>query len=94
MQGASLPLKNSNPETFQTFQARLKQIKIVVPRFYGGIKLTGQRSLADGYSGAATIHTSQSQSHIATDSQSVSLSWCRTPSGAYDQKFHSRDTYL
>jgi hypothetical protein len=30
---------------------------------------------------------SQSQSHIATDSQSVSLSWCRTPSGAYDQEF-------
>jgi hypothetical protein len=28
---------------------------------------------------------SQSQSHIATDSQSVSLSWCHTPSGAYDQ---------
>jgi hypothetical protein len=30
---------------------------------------------------------SQSQSHIATDTQSVCLSWCRTPSGAYDQKF-------
>jgi hypothetical protein len=29
---------------------------------------------------------SQSQSHIATDSQSVGLSWCRAPSGAYDQK--------
>jgi hypothetical protein len=28
-----------------------------------------------------------SQSHITTDSQSASLSWCRTPSGAYDQKF-------
>jgi hypothetical protein len=27
----------------------------------------------------------QSQSHIATDSQSVSLSWYRTPSEAYDQ---------
>jgi hypothetical protein len=29
---------------------------------------------------------SQSQSHITTDSQSASLSWCRTPSAAYDQK--------
>jgi hypothetical protein len=29
---------------------------------------------------------SQSQSHIPTDSQSVGLSWCRAPSGAYDQK--------
>jgi hypothetical protein len=29
----------------------------------------------------------RSQSHIATDSQSVGLSWCRTPSGAYDQQF-------
>jgi hypothetical protein len=28
----------------------------------------------------------QSQSHITTDSQSASLSWCRTPSGAHDQK--------
>jgi hypothetical protein len=29
----------------------------------------------------------QSQSHIATDSQSVSKSWCRTPSGTHDQIF-------
>jgi hypothetical protein len=28
-----------------------------------------------------------SQSHIATDGQSVSKSWCRAPSGAYDQIF-------
>jgi hypothetical protein len=28
---------------------------------------------------------SQSQSHIETDGQSVSLSWCRAPSGAHDQ---------
>jgi hypothetical protein len=34
-----------------------------------------------------SLTASQSQSHIATDSQSVSLSWCRTLSGAYDQKF-------
>jgi hypothetical protein len=42
------------------------------------------------HSRSTTPHNS-SQSHIATDSQSVSqsvsLSWCRTPSGAYDQKF-------
>jgi hypothetical protein len=30
---------------------------------------------------------SQSQSHIATDGQSASKSWCRAPSGAYDQIF-------
>jgi hypothetical protein len=30
---------------------------------------------------------SQSQSHIATDGQSVSKSWCRAPSGAHDQIF-------
>jgi hypothetical protein len=29
----------------------------------------------------------QSQSHIATDGQSASKSWCRAPSGAYDQIF-------
>jgi hypothetical protein len=28
---------------------------------------------------------SRSRSHIATDGQSVSKSWCRAPSGAYDQ---------
>jgi hypothetical protein len=33
------------------------------------------------------FHQSQSQSHITTNSQSASLSWCRTPSGANDQKF-------
>jgi hypothetical protein len=30
---------------------------------------------------------SQSQSHIATDGQSVSKSWCRAPFEAYDQIF-------
>jgi hypothetical protein len=29
----------------------------------------------------------QSQSHIATDGQSVSKSWCQAPSGAHDQIF-------
>jgi hypothetical protein len=31
--------------------------------------------------------TSQSQSHIVTDDQSVGKSWCRAPSGARDQIF-------
>jgi hypothetical protein len=31
------------------------------------------------------ISFSQSQSHIATDGQSVCLSWCRAPSGAHEQ---------
>jgi hypothetical protein len=31
---------------------------------------------------------SQSQSHIATDGQSVSKFWCRAPSGAHDQIFN------
>jgi hypothetical protein len=34
-----------------------------------------------------TVNSSQSQSHIATDSQSVSKSWCRAPYGAHDQIF-------
>jgi hypothetical protein len=33
------------------------------------------------------LQTSQSQSHITTDGQSVSKSWCRAPSGAHDQIF-------
>jgi hypothetical protein len=32
-----------------------------------------------------TSPNSQSQSHIATDGQSVSKSWCRAPSGAHGQ---------
>jgi hypothetical protein len=31
-------------------------------------------------------YQSQSQSHVATDGQPVSQSWCRAPSGAHDQK--------
>jgi hypothetical protein len=33
------------------------------------------------------ISLSQSQSHIATDSQSISKSWCRATSGSHDQIF-------
>jgi hypothetical protein len=29
----------------------------------------------------------QSQSHVTTDGQPVSQSWCRAPSGAHDQMF-------
>jgi hypothetical protein len=36
---------------------------------------------------------SQSQSHIATDGQSISKSWCRAPSGAHDQIFITVDSY-
>jgi hypothetical protein len=35
----------------------------------------------------------QSQSHIATDGQSISKSWCRAPSGAHDQVFLLFDSY-
>jgi hypothetical protein len=33
------------------------------------------------------LKQSQSQSHIATDGQSVSKSWCQAPSGTHDQIF-------
>jgi hypothetical protein len=36
---------------------------------------------------------SQSLSHIATDGQSVSKSWCRTPSGAHDRYLLLFDCY-
>jgi hypothetical protein len=35
---------------------------------------------------AESAQMRQSQSHVATDGQSVSQSWCRAPSGAHDQK--------
>jgi hypothetical protein len=35
----------------------------------------------------ALTSTVKSQSHIATDGQSVSLSWCRPPAGAHNQMF-------
>jgi hypothetical protein len=33
---------------------------------------------------SSSLSQSQSQSHVATDGQSVSKSWCRAPSGAHD----------
>jgi hypothetical protein len=47
---------------------------------YTAYNLTRQYSILD-------IFTSQSQSHIVTDDQSVSKSWCRATSGAHDQIF-------
>jgi hypothetical protein len=35
----------------------------------------------------------QRQSHTATDGQSISKSWCRTPSGAHDQIFITVRSY-
>jgi hypothetical protein len=32
-------------------------------------------------------HILQSQSHVATNGQSISKSWCQVPSGAHDQIF-------
>jgi hypothetical protein len=37
--------------------------------------------------GVQKLIGSQSQSHIATDSQSISKSWCRAPSGAHEKIF-------
>jgi hypothetical protein len=36
---------------------------------------------------SSTRESSQSQSHISTDGQSISKSWCRPPSGAHEQIF-------
>jgi hypothetical protein len=44
-------------------------------------------SAANSQAELALSYYSQSQSHIATDGQSVSKSWCRAPFGAYDQIF-------
>jgi hypothetical protein len=49
-------------------------------------KLT-QRRLAGYKNSWQKLLLSQSQSHIATDGQTVSKSWCRATSGAYDQIF-------
>jgi hypothetical protein len=66
---------------------------IYVPQWEGGpVTSPGTGFVAfydsQNYGGGVTrLHSDdQSQSHIATDSQSVSLSWCRSPSGANDQK--------
>jgi hypothetical protein len=72
----------------------------IVTIFYG---LRFENSLfvasydSQGYGGGIRprLHTevislqfrSQSQSHIATDGQSIGKSWCRVPSGAHDQIF-------
>jgi hypothetical protein len=46
-----------------------------------------QRFRSSSPGGGKNFHFSISQSHIAADSQSGGLSWCRAPSGTYDQKF-------
>jgi hypothetical protein len=40
-----------------------------------------------GWDPLTSYESSQSQSHIATDGQSVCLSWCRAPAVAHDQIF-------
>jgi hypothetical protein len=37
--------------------------------------------------GLLQVKVNKSRSHIATDGQSISKSWCRVPSGAHDQIF-------
>jgi hypothetical protein len=53
-------------------------------RFYYSMRLTASQLRLTH---ASVSSQSQSQSHIATDGQSVCQSWCRTPSGAQDQIF-------
>jgi hypothetical protein len=50
----------------------------------------GDHLTPNSYSSHCSLETllSQSQSHIATDGQSVSKSWYRAPSGAHDQIFN------
>jgi hypothetical protein len=53
---------------------------------------TTRRVMVEVFDPASTrvwteLKSSQSQSHIATDGQSVCLSWCRAPAGAHDQMF-------
>jgi hypothetical protein len=43
--------------------------------------------MTDLFEGQTQTNSFQSQSHIATDGQSVNNSWCRAPSGAHDQIF-------
>jgi hypothetical protein len=53
------------------------------------------RILRHAYSHIFHLQTSsQSQSPITTDGQSVSQSWCRAPSGAHDQMFVSVGQFL
>jgi hypothetical protein len=51
------------------------------------MKVAGWRLITQQLSHTHTLTPLQSQSHIATDGQSVSQSWCRAPSGAHDQIF-------
>jgi hypothetical protein len=48
---------------------------------------TKQRLVKNTIKFKALNHKCQSQSYIATDSQSISKSWCRAPSVAHDQNF-------
>jgi hypothetical protein len=54
--------------------------------------LTTHRVTVEVFNPASTLvkQFSQSQSYIATDGQSVCLSWCRAPPGAHDQMLHCK----
>jgi hypothetical protein len=57
-------------------------------RTHNHVLLSHQRLSQPGQS------QSQRQSHITTDGQSVSMSWCRAQSGTFDQRFFFKITVL
>jgi hypothetical protein len=57
------------------------------PDSQGPVFISPRNRVAHIYPQALDYCTRQSQSHIATDGQLISKSWCRAPSGAHDQIF-------
>jgi hypothetical protein len=57
--------------------------RIYFPQEHSGPVITP----GNGFPFRRLLRLARSQSHIATDDQPVSKSWCRAPSGAYDHIF-------
>jgi hypothetical protein len=64
----------------------------LLPSSYSG-RLASRNSTLHSRLHTLTTWSHQSQSHIATDCQSISKSWCWAPSGAHDQTFLPFDSY-
>jgi hypothetical protein len=61
---------------------------IITCRYEYCVKVVNKSNLESITSSNVTLardNKYQSQSHIASDGQSVRLSWCRAPSGSHDQ---------
>jgi hypothetical protein len=87
LQSNTLNIETSTPDHYGVFSPFLVQSLWNLGAQLNSVYCSLLQLTACFYRLLLLIRVSQSQSHIATDGQSVCLSWCRAPSGAHDQIF-------